>query len=123
LLIFKRYKNPFYDYKKKKTEELRANKLLHRAQREITGFPELLYRFERSISVLGRSKSTFNCYSRHLASMALFFGKIPTALDPEQVHDYLFHLQKQSKTPSQTYFKHTVYGLRFVLKSEGLPYE
>lgn len=31
-------------------------------------------------------------------------------------------LQKRSKTPSQTYFKHTVYGLRFLLKSEGLPY-
>lgn len=32
-------------------------------------------------------------------------------------------LQKKSKTPSQTYFKHTVYGLRFLLKSEGLPYQ
>jgi integrase len=48
---------------------------------------------------------------------------LPTELDPEQVHDYLFYLQKKSKTPSQTYFKHTVYGLRFLLKSEGLPYE
>jgi hypothetical protein len=55
--------------------------------------------------------------------MSLYFGKLPTELDPEQVHDYLFYLQKKSKTPSQTYFKHTVYGLRFLLKSEGLPYE
>ena len=47
---------------------------------------------------------------------------MPTDLDPEQVHDYLFYLQKKSKTPSQTYFKHTVYGLRFLLKTEGLPY-
>ena len=54
--------------------------------------------------------------------MALHFGKLPTELDPEQVHEYLFMLQKRSKTPSQTYFKHTVYGLRFLLKSEGLPY-
>jgi hypothetical protein len=30
---------------------------------------------------------------------------------------------KKIQTPSQTYFKHTVYGLRFLLKSEGLPYE
>lgn len=55
--------------------------------------------------------------------MALHFGKIPTELDVEQVQEYLFMLQKRSKTPSQTYFKHTVYGLRFMLKSEGLPYE
>lgn len=37
--------------------------------------------------------------------------------------DYLYELQQRSKTPSQTYFKHTVYGLRFLLKTEGLPYE
>lgn len=58
-----------------------------------------------------------------MASISLYFGKIPTELDPEQVHDYLFYLQKKSKTPSQTYFKHCVYSLRFLLKSEGLPYE
>lgn len=58
-----------------------------------------------------------------MAAISLYFGKIPTELDPEQVHDYLFYLQKKSKTPSQTYFKHCVYGLRFLLKSEGLPYE
>lgn len=52
----------------------------------------------------------------------MYFGKIPTELAPDQIHDYLFYLQKKSKTPSQTYFKHTVYGLRFLLKSEGLPY-
>ncbi len=58
-----------------------------------------------------------------MASISLYFGKIPTELDPEQVQDYLFYQQKKSKTPSQTYFKHCVYGLRFLLKSEGLPYE
>lgn len=58
-----------------------------------------------------------------MASISLYFGKIPTELDPEQVQDYLFYQQKKSKTPSQTYFKHCVYGLRFLLKSEGLPYD
>lgn len=86
------------------------------------GFEPLIYRFERSISVLGRSNITFNSYSRHVAAIALHYGKIPTELDPEQIQEYLFMLQKRSQTPSQTYFKHTVYGLRFLLKSEGLPY-
>lgn len=72
---------------------------------------------------MGRSKSTFDNYALHVASISLYFGKIPTELDPEQVQDYLFYLQKKSKTPSQTYFKHTVYGLRLLLKSEGLPYQ
>jgi len=58
-----------------------------------------------------------------VAAMALHFNCLPTELDPEQVKDYLYELQQRSKTPSQTYFKHTVYGLRFLLKAEGLPYE
>lgn len=112
-----------YDYKKKHPDALRENKILNQARREVPGFEELIDRFERTISVLGRSPSTFRNYSLHVASLALYFGKIPTELDPEQIHDYLFYLQKKSKTPSQTYFKHTIYGLRFLLKSEGLAYE
>jgi integrase/recombinase XerD len=72
--------------------------------------------------VLGRSEKTFDNYSRHVAAMALHFKCLPTELDEDQVRDYLFGLQQRSKTPSQTYFKHTVYGLRFLLKAEGLPY-
>jgi integrase/recombinase XerD len=86
------------------------------------GFTELLQRFERNISVLGRSKRTFDNYSRHVAAITLHFGCLPTELDAEQVQDYLYELQQRSRTPSQTYFKHTVYGLRFLLKAEGLPY-
>lgn len=54
--------------------------------------------------------------------MALHFQCLPTELDEDQIKDYLYTLQQRSKTPSQTYFKHTVYGLRFLLKGEGLPY-
>lgn len=95
---------------------------MNQAKLEVLGFEELIYRFERTVSVLGRSKTTFENYSRHVAAVAIYYGKIPTELDQEQIHDYLFYLQKKSKTPSQSYFKHTVYGLRFLLKSEGLPY-
>jgi len=89
----------------------------------VEGFAELLRRFERNISILGRSVKTFDNYSRHVAAMALHFKMLPTELDPEQVKDYLFELQQRSKTPSQSYFKHSVYGLRFLLKTEGLPYD
>lgn len=123
LFLCKNTKILNYDYKKKHPEELRENKILNQAKREVPGFEELLSRFERTVSVLGRSQSTFSNYSRHVASISLYFGKIPTELDAEQVQDYLFYQQKKSKTPSQTYFKHCVYGLRFLLKSEGLPYE
>ena len=95
---------------------------MNQACREVEGFEALLIRFQQHISVLGRSQKTFENYSRHVASMALHFKCLPTELAEEQVGEYLFLLQQRSKTPSQTYFKHTVYGLRFLLKTEGLPY-
>jgi len=94
-----------------------------RACREVNGFSELLYRFKRNLSILGRSERTFDSYSRHIAAVALHFECLPTKLDPEDLKEYLYELQQRSKTPSQTYFKHTVYGLRSMLKSEDLPYE
>jgi hypothetical protein len=50
----------------------------------------LLQRFERNISVLGRSQRTFDNYSRHVAAMTLHFQCLPTEMEPEQVQDYLY---------------------------------
>jgi site-specific recombinase XerD len=58
-----------------------------------------------------------------LAAIALHFGRSPLELDADDVQEYLYELQQRSKTPCQTYFKHTVYSLRFLLKSEGLQYD
>lgn len=52
--------------------------------------------------------------------MALHFKCCPTELDQEQVLDYLHYLKSQSRTPSSSYFKHTVYGLRFAYKVLGI---
>jgi hypothetical protein len=84
---------------KKESRGVKRNKLINQAKREVPGFTELLDRFERTVSVLGRSQSTFDNYSRHVASISLCFGKVPTMLDSEQVHDYLFYLQKNQKLP------------------------
>jgi site-specific recombinase XerD len=75
------------------------------------------------MSVLGRSTKTFESYGRHLAAISLHFGRTPLELDAEDVREYLYELQTRSQTPSQTYFKHTVFSLRFLLKSEGQPYD
>jgi len=52
--------------------------------------------------------------------MALHFKCSPLDLDEEQVLDYLHYLKTQSKTPSVSYFKHTVYGLRYVYQIMGV---
>ena len=75
---------------------------------------------KRSIELSGKSLSTLTNYARCLATMTLYFKCSPLDLDSEQVLDYLHYLQSKKKTPSCSYFKHTLYGLRFVYKLYNL---
>lgn len=75
---------------------------------------------QQRISISGKSKSTLENYTRHLAHIALHFNQLPTELDPDQINDYLYLIQQQHNTPSDSYFKFTVYGLRFAFRMMGL---
>lgn len=96
--------------------------MIAQARIKVNGFGDLVDRFQKKLSVLGRSESTFKNYTRHLAKMALHFDCLPTELDDDQIQDYLYLLQQEHNTPSESYFKHTVYGLRMVCKVEGLKF-
>jgi integrase/recombinase XerD len=109
--------------KKKAPEDLGKHTLIACAKAQVSGFAELIERFEKKLSITGRSKSTFLNYSRHLAAMALHFDCLPTELEEDQVTDYLHFLQSTHRTPSESYFKHTVYGLRALCKYEGIKKE
>jgi integrase/recombinase XerD len=89
---------------------------------KVTGFKQLCKDLERAINVSGKSESTFTNYSRHLAHLALHYNMLPTDLDHEQVLDYL-HFVKANRSPSATFFKFTVYSMRYACKLRGLPYE
>ncbi len=67
----------------------------------------------------GRSESTLKNYSRYIAQISLHFNCLPTELDDDQIEDCL-HSLLRNNTPSESYFKHTVYGLRFLFRLEGL---
>ncbi len=56
----------------------KINTPINRAIREVAGYQGLIRRFERSISILGRSPSTFKNYSIHIAVLTLHYGKILT---------------------------------------------
>jgi site-specific recombinase XerD len=107
---------------KKKENSQETTNVVERAIRDVAGFEVLYHSFRRNLSIEGKSKGTLAGYGRHLAGIALHFGRTPLELDTEEVLDYLYALQQRSQTSSQTCFKHTVFGLRFLLKSEGLPY-
>lgn len=68
----------------------------------------------------GRGESTLRNYSHHLAKLALHFNELPTHVDPEQINDYPYLFKQQHNTPSDSYFKFTVYALRFTYRMEGL---
>lgn len=50
--------------------------------------------------------------------MALYYKCSPIDLDLEQIQDYLLVL-KEHQQPSESYFKHTIYGLKFAYRLTG----
>ena len=73
------------------------------------------------MELAGKSQSTLTNYARCLSHMVLHFGRSPLDLDSEQVLDYLHYQKRQHKTPSDSFFKHTVYGLRYLYRIYDLP--
>jgi integrase/recombinase XerD len=96
--------------------------IVKQACSKVTGFRELYKELERAISITGKSKSTLTNYSRQLAHLALHYNQFPLDLDAEQVMDYLY-LIKSRGTTSATFFKFTVYGLRYACRMRGLEYK
>lgn len=96
--------------------------IVQQACNKVTGFLGLYKEMERSISISGKSKSTLTNYSRQLAHLGLHYNCFPLDLDAEQVMDYL-HLIKSRGTTSATFFKFTVYGLRYACRLRGLEYK
>jgi site-specific recombinase XerD len=93
--------------------------LLAKACAEVQGFEELYRRLERRMHTQRRSDSTKKNYARHLAQIALHYNCLPTILADDQIEDYLEGLILK-RPLSGSYFKHTVYSLRYLFRLEGL---
>ena len=52
--------------------------------------------------------------------MAIHSKISPEHLDQESINEYLFHCQNLHKTPSESFFKHTIYGLRASYRVLGM---
>lgn len=57
---------------------------------------------------------------RCISHVALHFNCLPVDVDIEQIAEYLLSVKKRNTTPSESFFKHTVYGLRFLFLCQGL---
>ena len=94
--------------------------LVQRACAKVARFKNLHKRLEKKIIVSGKSLSTLNNYMRCISHVALHFNALPTDLDIEQIEEYLLSVKKKNRTASESFFKHTVYGLRFLFRCDGL---
>ena len=75
-------------------------------------------KLEQKVILSGLSQATLKSYSRSIAHISLFFNTIPLQLSDEVINEYLAEI-RSSKNPSETYFKHTVYGLRYLFRLFG----
>jgi len=69
-------------------------------------------KLERNFKINGKAESTLKNYKRCLAHLALHYMANPIDLNKESIDDYLFYCQNLHKTPSESFFKHTIFGLR-----------
>lgn len=103
------------------TQEYEINFQQHsiivRASQQIPGFRKVLELLKKHMINHGTSASTFKNYLRHIAAISLHYNKRPDLLTKEEVDDYLYLLKQKSKTPSLSFFKFTVYGLRYMFKA------
>ncbi|NEN25927.1 tyrosine-type recombinase/integrase, partial [Cryomorpha ignava] len=83
---------------------------------EVPGFENLCTKLSKSFAINGKAKSTLSNYTRCLAHLALYYKKSPETLSTELINDYLFYCQNLHKTPSESFFKHTIFGLRAIYK-------
>ena len=99
--------------------EKKRIKIAERAIAEIQGFEQMYKLLEQKVVLGGLSESTLANYGRCISRIALHFKCLPTELEEEQINGYLFDL-KTGESPSLSYFKHTVYGLRYLFRMHDL---
>jgi integrase/recombinase XerD len=80
----------------------------------------LIDKLTKSFSINGKASSTLSNYVCCLAHLAIHYKINPIALEKEAIDGYLFHCKNLHKTPSESFFKHTIYGLPAVYKVVGM---
>ena len=100
-------------------ETVKSSKIIDRAKVEVTGFGSMYEKLEQKVILGGMSNSTLLNYGRCIAKISLHFNCVATQLEEEQINGYLQQLLIGNK-PSNSYFKHTVYGLRFLFRIHDL---
>jgi integrase/recombinase XerD len=92
--------------------------VVEKACKEVKGFEALHHELQRKMLLNGYSDSSYKNYSRGLAHLCLKLGKLPQEMADYEIEEYLLAFKKNDP-PSESYFKHAIWGLRFLFKMLG----
>ena len=95
---------------------LKTSRTIDRAKNEVTGFSSMFDVLEQKMVLGGMSPATLMNYGRCIARISLHYSTPAIELEEEQINGFLQNLLVGDR-PSKSYFKHTVYGLRFLFRS------
>ena len=107
---------------KNATSKLRKKSftIVEQACHNIPGFRKFYDELRQKIVLSGQSVSTLTNYGRNIAQISLHFRKLPQNISEKEINRYLAELARNSKTPSLSQFKHTIYGLRYCYHFLGM---
>jgi hypothetical protein len=97
------------------TRENSAKTIVAEAKLEVPGFEAHYAKFKEQTVIGGYAARTLFNYSSAVAKISLHFKKSIVDLDADEVNHFLFLMAKE-KGANSTYFKHSVYGLRFFFR-------
>lgn len=98
---------------------LKKSRTIDRAKNEVKGFSTMFDLLEQKVILGGLSQATLLNYGRCIARISLHYGQPAIDLVEEQINGFLQGLLTGER-PSKSYFKHTVYGLRFLYRAHSL---
>lgn len=94
--------------------------IVQQACLDVPGFEPFYQKFLRRMSINNRANSTCFNYGRSLASIALYFKRLPTSLALDEIEEYLYIVKNRVENVSENFFKFTIYSLRFAFRMEGM---
>ena len=91
---------------------------LAQAKDLVPGFRVAFSQFEERVVLDRLSKSLISNYGRNIAHLALHFGRLPHEVSIEEINAYLYR-KSVHEGLSESYFKQTVFGMRFWFRLFG----
>lgn len=94
--------------------------IVAQAKCNVAGFSDAYAKFIERVTIDQNSKSLITNYGRNIAHLSLHFDRVPHKISVDEINTYLYRMLEHEKK-SKSYFKQTVYGLRYWFRLFDMP--